>query len=167
VYVAQALLAGQLTAVPAQTPDELHVSLYVLLLLSLQVLPVFGVAVQVPVVVLQAMTLHWPVGSYEGGAQTTGVPVQTPAWHESPVVQGLPSLQTVPSAMGSHSQASATQTAVVQVAHLGFPVWMQAAEARCGWNVTAAANAATAVRQSISPPMWGARCRRAETVVKQ
>src|SRR5919204_598778 len=37
---------------------------------------------------------HW-----SDAVQRTGVPVHTPAWHVSPVVQALPSLQVVPLAL--------------------------------------------------------------------
>jgi hypothetical protein len=97
---------------------------------SLQVALVFAVATQAPLVVLQAMVLHWPPWSYAGNPQTTGVPVQTPALQASPVVHGLPSVHEVPSARGLHSHSSATQTGVVQLVHFGLPDWMHAADTR-------------------------------------
>jgi len=130
-----------------------QMSLYVAALLSLHALFVFGVALQAPVAELHAMTLHCPLGSKDGNGHTTGAPVQTPAWHVSPVVHGLPSLQAVPSAIGSHSQPSPMQTAVVQVPHFGLPDSRHdCANEAAGVRMTAARNVATAVRQSIDPP---------------
>ncbi|HEY2028892.1 MAG TPA: hypothetical protein VGH20_06755 [Myxococcales bacterium] len=47
-------------------------------LLSLQASPVLGVATHAPVDLLQAIVLHWPVGSFPGSWQLTGVPTQVP-----------------------------------------------------------------------------------------
>src|SRR5207244_1627328 len=55
-------------------------------------------------------TWHW-----SAAAQTTGAPVQAPAWQVSPVVQALPSLQAVPSGRAWPTQRS--------LASSQLPVW--------------------------------------------
>jgi hypothetical protein len=89
---------------------------------SSQLRPVRGVgALQMPVAVLQVPALkHWlgaggqAFGSRSQRTQPAVVvpPVQAPAWQVSPVVQGLLSLQVVPSSSFSTTQKpSAPQTA--------------------------------------------------------
>ena len=80
----------QVTAVPAQTPDELQTSVCVQAMLSLQGSPVLGVEVQVAVP-LQARVLQVSL------AQVMAVPPQAPAVQTSVCVHIIPSLQVVPS----------------------------------------------------------------------
>jgi hypothetical protein len=87
-------LAAQVTGfAPVQTPDW-HVSVCVHALPSLHVVPFAAVGFeQVPVEGLhEPARWHWSLA-----AQVTGfAPVQTPAWHVSVCVHGLPSLHPVP-----------------------------------------------------------------------
>jgi hypothetical protein len=96
-------------SLPTHAPCALHSSVCVQALPSLQVEPLgFG------------GFEHWPVpGSHtrvmwhwSGAGQVTGSPaVQTPAWHWSPVVQALPSLQGVPLRFGYvHMPVAGEQT---------------------------------------------------------
>jgi hypothetical protein len=105
------------------------VSICVQALLSLQELP-FALVTGAgqPVAGTHAPTVwHW-----SAPVQVTGVPAQTPAWHLSPLVQALLSLQVVPSALrvgqtpslGSHVpvlwQASLVQVMAVPAVQTPF-----------------------------------------------
>src|SRR5437870_2077387 len=100
--------------VPAQTPAW-QVSPVVQALPSLQLVPLatgwgFG---QVPVAGSQLP----PVWHWSGVGHTMPVPLQTPAWQVSPVVQVLPSLQAVPLATGGFEQVPISGLQVPAVWH--------------------------------------------------
>src|SRR5204863_57268 len=92
----------QLTGVPKQTPAT-HWSPVEQICPSLQLVPsAFGPTVHSPVVTSQlTISWHWSSPAQLAG----GVPPHTPAWHTSPTVHALPSLQLLPSASAGFEQA--------------------------------------------------------------
>ena len=88
------VMLEQVTFAPRQTPAA-HTSDVVQPLPSSQEVPSVSAGFEhAPVEVLQVPAeWHW-----SEAVQTTGVPVHVPLWQLSPVVQGFPSLQAVPSA---------------------------------------------------------------------
>src|SRR5437867_4412692 len=108
--------------VPVQTPAW-QVSPLVQALPSLQLVPLatgwgFG---QVPVAGSQLP----PVWHWSGAGHTMPVPLQTPAWQVSPVVQVLPSLQAVPLATGGFEQVPVAGSQVP--AKVGRASWRESA----------------------------------------
>src|SRR5437870_1034018 len=104
----------QATGVPEHAPAR-QLSPVVQALPSLQLVPFatgwgFG---QVPVAGSQLP----PVWHWSGAGHTMPVPLQTPAWQVSPVVQVLPSLQAVPLATGGFEQVPISGLQVPAVWH--------------------------------------------------
>ena len=96
---------------PRQTPLE-HWSFVVAALPSLQAVPLaLNGFEQTPVAVLHVPTVwHW-----SRAVQTTGFdPVHMPDWQVSVFMHALPSLQTVPLALGGCVQLPALHTSLVQ-----------------------------------------------------
>jgi hypothetical protein len=129
----------RLSAVHVEAPDTqtpaVHMSPLVQLLPSSQPLPsAFVGFVHAPVDGSQLPPLwHW-----SSATQVTVVPEQFPPWHASAVVQALPSLQVVPSALlgfehvpfaGSHDPAAWHWSCATHVT--GFPPWQSPA-----WQVS-------------------------------
>jgi hypothetical protein len=90
---------GHTTGLPVQMPPW-HASPVVQALPSLHALPSALLGFEQPVAGLHVpATWHWSIA-----AQVTAAPpVQTPAWHVSPAVQALPSLQAVPLALAAYA----------------------------------------------------------------
>ncbi len=106
-----ALLSLQTLAVPLHVPLW-QVSLLVQALPSLQgVPPTTATLIQLPVPVSQVSPVQGLLSS-----QFLVVPLHTPFWHASPVVQALPSLQELPFATVGYAQlpVSASHPSVVQ-----------------------------------------------------
>jgi len=125
--------AGQTTAVPWQPPPW-QLSAVVQALPSLQAVP-FGAGgfEQAPVAGSQVPARwHW-----SDAGHVTAVPAQTPAWHVSPVVHALPSLQAVPLAATGLGQVPVAGSQVPATWH-----WSDAGQAtgvpvqRPAWQVS-------------------------------
>src|SRR5207237_4513081 len=84
--------AVQRTGVPAHTPAW-HVSPVVQAVPSVQIVPLATTGLEQAPVAGSQVPARW---HWSDAGHVTAVPAQTPAWHVSPVVHALPSLQAVP-----------------------------------------------------------------------